>query len=85
MLSPCPQPSCYRENQNRSNGQPDLCPTALADSFLPKTNEILVTRAAGAEMIQPLPNLREAQLVESNASEDLRGRTAYALWVWKFA
>jgi hypothetical protein len=85
MLSPYPQPSCYRENQNRSNGQPDLCSTALADSFLPKTNEILVTRDAGAEMIQPLPNLREAQLAESNASEDLSGRTAYALWVWKFA
>ena len=36
-------------------------------------------------MIQPLLNLREAQLAESNPSKDLRGRTAYALWIWKFA
>ena len=57
----------------------------LARGFLTQLREFLIARAAGAEVIQPLVDLWESQLAESDASEDRRARTANALWVRELA
>ena len=84
MSRPHPQPSSPGQNQSRANDKPDLDPTPLADGLLTHLCEFLKARAAGTEMIQPLFNFSQSKLMEGDASEDCRVRTAHTLRIGKF-
>jgi hypothetical protein len=45
-LSAHPQPCCYRDNQNRSSGQPDLGATPLTRRLLAQFGEFVKARTA---------------------------------------
>jgi hypothetical protein len=71
------------ENQNSSARDQDLCAASPADRLLMEISELLVARTAGAEVIQPLPDVCEPQLAESNASKHFRVRASHAPRIWK--
>jgi hypothetical protein len=68
MVSSYPKPPSRCENYNRSCREPDLQATPLGHNLFTQFNKFVIARAAGAEMIQPLVDLHESQLVECDAS-----------------
>ena len=60
-------------------------PFATSCCLLTQLCKFLEAGAAGAKVIQPLLNLSEPQLAESDASKHCRVRTSHALWIWELA
>ena len=63
--------------------EPKNLPFATSRRLLAELCKFLVARTAGAKVIQPLLDICEPQLAESDASKNCRVTTSHALWIWK--